>query len=154
MDKIDKFVLILDNIRSRYNVGSIFRTADGAGVDKIYLGGITPAPPHPKIDKVALGAEKTIAFESIRTTWRILKKLKEQGYNIVALEQTNKSKLYFKYRPKLPLALVLGNEVKGLSKKILEYCDDFLEIPMKGKKESLNVSVACGIVAYEISSKR
>lgn len=145
------FVLVLDNIRSRFNVGSIFRTADGAGIDKIYLGGITPAPPHPKIDKVALGAEKTVAFESVAMTWRILKKLKDSGFYIVALEQTNKSKLYFEYKPKFPIALVLGNEVKGLSKKILEYCDEFIEIPMKGKKESLNVSVAAGIVMCEIS---
>lgn len=145
------FVIVLDNVRSRFNVGSIFRTADGAGVDKIYLGGITPAPPHPKIDKVALGAEKTVPFEQNKITWRILKKLKDNGYNIVALEQTKKSLNYFEYKPKFPVALVLGNEVKGLSKNILKYCNEFIEIPMKGKKESLNVSVAAGIVAYEIS---
>ncbi len=151
MDKIENFVLVLDNVRSRFNVGSIFRTADGAGIDKIYLGGITPAPPHSRIAKVALGAEKFVAFESVTTTWRILKKLKDGGYNIVALEQTKKSINYSEYKPKFPVALVLGNEVKGLSKDILKYCDNFIEIPMKGKKESLNVSVAGGIVAYEIS---
>ncbi|MDD3888121.1 MAG: RNA methyltransferase [Patescibacteria group bacterium] len=151
MDKIDKFVLVLDNIRSRYNVGSIFRTADGAGINKIYLGGITPAPPHPRIAKVALGAEKFVAFESVSTTWRALKKLKDNGYNIVALEQTDKSINYFGYKPRFPIALVLGNEVAGLSKDILKYCDEFVEIPMKGKKESLNVSVAAGILMYEAS---
>lgn len=145
------FVLVLDNVRSRFNVGSIFRTADGAGVEKIYLCGITPAPPHSRIAKVALGAEKFVAFESISTTWRVLKKLKDNGYNIVALEQTKKSINYFEYKPKFPVALVLGNEVKGLSKDILKYCDEFIEIPMRGKKESLNVSVAGGIVMYEIA---
>ncbi|MFA6295766.1 MAG: RNA methyltransferase [Patescibacteria group bacterium] len=152
--KNDSFILVLDNVRSRFNVGSIFRTADGAGIDKIYLCGITPAPPHSKIAKVALGAEKFVPFESVKITWRILKKLKESGYNIVALEQTKKSINYFEYKPKFPVALVLGNEVTGLSKDILKYCDEFIEIPMKGKKESLNVSVACGIVAYEISMNR
>lgn len=145
-----KFVLVLYNIRSRHNVGSIFRTADGAGVDKIYLSGITPAPPHPKIAKTALGAEKYIPFEKSFQTLRTLKKLKNKGYQIYALEQSKKSIPYLKFKPKFPCALVLGNEVKGLPSRILKIADKILEIPMYGRKKSLNVSVAAGIICFEI----
>lgn len=140
--------LILHNIRSRFNVGAIFRTADAAGVEEIYLTGITPAPPHPKIDKVALGATKYIPWEK---NWRIdlvIKKLKKDGYQIIALEQSKKSIPYYKFKAKNKTALILGAEIKGLSKNILKKCDAILEIPMQGKKESLNVAVACGIVLF------
>ncbi|MBU0598332.1 RNA methyltransferase [Patescibacteria group bacterium] len=147
------FVLILYNIRSCFNVGAIFRTADAAGITKIFLGGITPAPPHPKIDKVALGAEKSIPFESWRHTKRALKKLKTAGYNIVALEQSKKSISYTKFRPKYPLALLLGSEVKGLPSNLLKECHEIIEIPMYGKKESLNVAIASGITIFEIVNK-
>ncbi|MBI2068894.1 MAG: RNA methyltransferase [Candidatus Yanofskybacteria bacterium] len=142
--------LILDNIRSRENVGSIFRTADAAGVSKIYLCGITPTPPHEKISKTALGAEMYVPWEYCKRAADILKKLKKQKIKIVALEQTPKSVDIFEYRPKFPLALVLGNEVKGLSPQILKYCDKKISIPMYGKKESLNVSVATGVALYII----
>ena len=165
--------LVLDNIRSAYNVGSIFRTADGAGVSKIYLCGITPTPTRldlpagghglfkdsrsnlveGKIAKTALGAEKTVIWEHHFQTWRLLEKLKKERVSIVALEQTKKPIDYRKFKPKLPLALVLGNEVWGLSKKNLSYCNKIIEIPMRGKKESLNVSVAAGIVLYEITKQ-
>lgn len=144
------FVLILHNIRSRFNVGAIFRTADAAGIDKIYLCGITPAPPHPKIDKVALGAQKYIPFEKYSQTVKLIKELKHQGYQIVALEQSKKSIPYYKFKPKFPLALVLGSEVKSLPAKILKLCHKIIEIPMYGEKESLNVAVACGVVCFEI----
>jgi len=147
------FVLVLHNIRSRFNVGAIFRTADAAGIKKIYLCGITPCPPHPKIDKVSLGAEKYIAFEKVIQTSKLLKNLKFQGYQIIALEQSKKSIPYFKFKPKRSTALILGNEVKGLPSKILKICDKIIEIPMYGKKESLNVAVACGIVCFEIIKK-
>jgi len=145
------FVLILENIRSRFNVGAIFRTADGAGVEKIFLGGITPAPPHPQIDKVALGAEKTIPFVCIKQIVSTIKQLKKEGYKIVALEQSPKSIPYYNFKPPQKVALILGNEVKGLPLKILALADIIVEIPMYGEKESLNVGVAGGIVMFQIA---
>ena len=143
-------VVVLDNIRSRENVGSIFRTADAAGVSKIYLCGITPRPPHEKISKTALGAEGWIPWEYHRQTSRLIDKLKKEGKNVVALEQTKDSQNIFKYKPGFPLALVLGNEVRGLSSNILKKCDKKISIPMYGKKESLNVAVAAGVALYSI----
>src|SRR3990167_2131382 len=142
--------LILDNIRSRENVGSIFRTADAVGVLKIYLCGITPTLPHEKISKTALGAETYVSWEYCKETWRLLAKLKKASINIVALEQTKESVDLFKFKPKFPLALVLGNEVRGLSPQIFRYCDKKIFIPMYGKKESLNVSVAAGVALYQL----
>lgn len=165
--------LILHNIRSAFNVGSIFRTADAAGVSKIYLCGITPTPngekskiknqisklqfknqnfgAAQKIAKVALGAERVMPWECAAQTWRILKKLKREGYVILALEQHPKSKNLFKYIVRHnKVALVLGQEVKGLSPAILKYADEILEIPMYGHKESLNVAVATGIALYSL----
>ena len=146
---------VLNNVRSRENVGSIFRTADGAGVGKIYLCGITPCPPHEKISKTALGAEKWVPWEYRKQTWRCLLELKTKNekLKIVGLEQTKESINLFKYRPEFPLVLVLGNEVKGLSSQILKYCDKKIAIPMYGKKESLNVSVAAGVAFYVILSR-
>ena len=150
---MEKFVIILPNIRSAHNVGAMFRTADGAGVDKIYLTGYTPVPPHPRLDKVSLGAEKWMPWESAKQTGRLLKKLKEQGYKIVALEQTPKSVNIYEWKPEFPLALIVGNEVTGVSKSLIKYCDQEIELDMKGKKKSLNVSVAAGITMYYISSQ-
>lgn len=149
-----KFILILPNIRSGHNVGAIFRTADGAGVDKLYLTGYTPCPPHVQIDKVSLGAEKWMPWEYRKQTGRLLKELKEMGYNIVALEQTKNSQNIFDWSPKFPIALVLGNEKTGVSKSLLKYCDESVEIPMHGKKNSLNVSVATGVAMYQILKNR
>ncbi len=148
---LPKFILILPNIRSGHNVGAIFRTADGAGVDKLYLTGYTPCPPHVQIDKVSLGAEKWMPWEYRKQTGKLLKELKQMGYNIVALEQTKTSQDIFGFQPQFPLALVLGNEKTGVSKALLKYCDQAIEIPMHGKKNSLNVSVATGIAMYQIS---
>src|SRR3989338_3841412 len=100
-----KLIVVLHNIRSRENVGSIFRTADAAGVDKLYLCGITPCPPHEKISKTALGAETYVPWEYHRQAWRLLAKLKKEGMNVVALEQTKESKNVFKFKPKYPIAL-------------------------------------------------
>ena len=141
---------VLDNIRSRENVGSIFRTSDGAGVSKVYLCGTTPTPPHEKISKTALGADTYVPWEYYKDTWRLLKKLKALGFKLVALEQTKDSQNILQLKPKFPLALVLGNEVNGISPKILKYCDKKISIPMYGKKESLNVSVATGVALYTI----
>lgn len=144
------FYVICDNIRSLENIGSIFRTADALKVTKIFLCGISGRPPHRKISKSALGAEKTVPFEYHKQTWRLVKKLKREKIFIVALEQDNRSLMYTKFKPKFPLALVIGNEVKGISKKILAQADTIIDLPMKGKKESLNVSVAFGVAGYQI----
>lgn len=149
----EKFILVLPDIRSAHNVGAMFRTADGAGVDKIYLCGYTARPPHTQLDKVSLGAEKWIPWEYHKQTWRALKKLKEKGYNIVALELTDMSKNIFDYKPNFPLALVVGNEKTGVTKNLLKYCDKAVHIPMAGKKSSLNVSVAVGVAIYQIGQQ-
>ena len=146
-----KIYVICHNIRSRHNVGSIFRTADGAGVSKIFLCGITPAPPHPNIEKVSLGAEKYIPWEKRKETWRVIDELKKEGVEIVSLEQAKNSISLNNFKPsKKPLALILGEEVKGLPKSILDRSDKVVHIPMYGKKESLNVSVAFGIAVYKL----
>jgi len=151
-------VLILDNIRSRHNVGSIFRTADCAGVTKIYLCGTTPTPldkygrPVGEIAKTALGAENSIEWEYAKTTTSIIKKLKKQNFQIIAVEQSKESVDYKKVTRQLagkyPVAFVVGNEVEGVSKSVLKLCDIVAEIPMRGEKESLNVSVATGVALF------
>ncbi len=150
MEKKKLFYIIVDNIRSLENIGSIFRTADALGVAKIFLCGISGVPPNHKIAKTALGAETTIPFEYHKQTWRLIEKLQAQGIQIVALEQDKKAVLYTKFKPKFPLALIVGNEVKGISKKTLSLADRIIYLPMKGKKESLNVSVAFGVAGYQI----
>jgi len=154
MKRTPSFVLILDNIRSLFNVGSLFRLADGAGVDKIYLGGITGQPPAPKIIKVSLGAEKSVPWEHCWQIWRKVDELKKQGYQIVAMEQTKKSIDYLKFEPKFPLALIIGNEVSGVSPTLLKRADKIIELPMAGIKESLNVATAAGIALYKINEFR
>ncbi|MFA6105683.1 MAG: RNA methyltransferase [Patescibacteria group bacterium] len=148
-----KFVLVLPNIRSAHNVGAMFRTADGAGVDKIFITGFTPCPPHPKVDKVSLGAEKWVPSEYSKTTMPLLKKLKKQGFTVVALEQTKRSGSIYAWQPKFPVALVVGNEVTGITPNILKYCDEAVHLPMRGKKKSLNVSIAAGVAIYHFAEK-
>ncbi len=154
----EKFVVILDNVRSAQNVGSIFRTSDAAGVQKIYLCGITPIP-YPqrgidKVSKISLGAEKSIEWEYCDQTWRLIDKLKKEDYKIVALEISDNAVDYKNFFPEFPLALILGNEVRGLSEKIISRADTILSLPMHGSKESLNVSIAFGITAYKINEAR
>ncbi len=151
-------VAILYNIRSLVNVGSIFRTGDGAGLEKIYLVGITPAPlnifgePREQLVKLSLGAEKYVPWESIKAAKfkSLLLKLKKEGCVIAALELSKKSIPYHKWHPpkNKKIALIIGHEVRGLPLAVLKQSDAVLEIPMSGKKESLNVSVAFGIVAF------
>jgi 23S rRNA (guanosine2251-2'-O)-methyltransferase len=148
--KNKKIAVVLDNIRSRENVGSIFRTADAAGVSKIYLCGITPKPPHEKISKTALGADTYIPWEYCKDTWRLLGKLIKEGNYVIALEKTKNADNIFKIKIKSPTALVVGNEINGLSKNILKHADITAHIPMAGRKESLNVAVATGIALYAI----
>ncbi len=141
-------VAVLHNLRSRENVGSIFRTADGAGVFKLYLCGTTPCPPHEKISKTALGAEESVAWEYNKHTWRVIEQLKKEGYEIVALEKTNNAENIFSFKSNKKVAIVVGNEVEGISPNLLRRCKKIIAIPMYGRKESLNVSVAFGIAAY------
>lgn len=149
-------ILILSDIRSAVNVGAILRTADAVGVDKVYLVGCTPCPTdkfgriQKDIKKSALGAEDFVSWEYQEKIIPLIKNLKKNGFEIVALEQTKDSLDYRKYKAPKKLAVVLGQEVSGIDKKILKYCDQIIEIPMYGKKESLNVSVACGIALFKI----
>ncbi len=153
---ISQIYLALHDIRSTHNVGSIFRTADAAGVAKIYLCGYTPAPIdrfgriRRDIGKASLGAEKTVAWESVENIKTLMKKLKKEKVNIIALEQSSKSIDYRKIKLGEKTLLILGSEVEGISKDILKMCDQIMEIPMKGEKESLNVSVATGIALFQI----
>ncbi|MBI3314027.1 MAG: RNA methyltransferase [Candidatus Omnitrophica bacterium] len=142
------FAVILNDIRSLYNVGSIFRTADGVGVEKIWLCGITGFPPDSKISKTALGAEASVAWEYCKSVLECVKKLKEENYKIVLLEQTVKSISYEEFSPAAPVALLLGNEISGIHEELVSLCDTAIEIPMTGLKNSLNVTVAFGVVAY------
>ncbi len=150
-----EFYVICQNIRSLFNVGSIFRTADAFGVDRIYLTGITGRPPRKEISKVALGAENYIPWEYHRQPARLIKILRKQGIRIVALEQVKgKSISLSKWKPKFPMALILGYEPKGLPKSLIQLSDDVVEIPMFGKKESLNVGVAFGVTANHIAGHK
>ena len=146
-------VLILDNVRSAHNTGSAFRTADAFGIDRIYLGGITPVPPSPELRKVALGAEEVVPFEHCVDVPSLIRRLKAEGYTAVAVEQTvNSVKLdSFKLADGARYALVFGNEVEGVQQEVVDECDFSLEIPQKGTKHSLNVSVSVGVVLWEIS---
>ncbi len=148
--------LVADQIRSSHNVGSLFRTADALGVAKIYLCGYTPTPPRPEITKVALGAEKTVPWEHYASAATLIRGLKKRGVYIVALEQARGSVPINEIaspRPRSGLAktaLVVGNEVVGISKTALRRADAVVHIPMLGAKESLNVSVAAGIALYAL----
>ena len=149
-------ILILPSIRSAINVGAIFRTADAVGIDKIYLTGYTPRPTdrfgrsQKDIAKSALGAETWIAWEYKESLLELISMLKDDGYTIIALEQDKKAIDYRKVKASKKIAFIVGPEVEGLDKKILNKCDYTVEIPMYGKKESLNVSVACGIALFRI----
>lgn len=149
-------ILILDNIRSAENVGAIFRTADASGIDKIYLIGVTPAPldrfgrKRKDIAKSALGAEDYIKWELKKSLPSLMRSLSREGFQIIAIEQDKKSIDYKKVKLKEKNAFIVGAEVAGISKDILEKCDVIAEIPMKGKKESLNVSVSLGVALFRI----
>jgi len=153
-----KVVLILDNLRSVYNVGSIFRTANACGVTHIVLCGTTPTPLDKKGDKrkdfakVALGAEETVSWEYSEDTATCLTTLKDGGYYIIAIEQDEKSVDYkeVNIKSKEKLAFIIGPEVTGMSQEVLGVCDIVAEIPMLGTKESLNVTIAAGIALYRI----
>lgn len=148
-----KFVAVLDNVRSLHNVGSIFRTADAAGIGKLYLCGMTGVPPRSEIRKAALGAEETVPSEYFKQTSDALAQLKQAGYFLLALENTSTSIDYRRAAYQFPLALVVGHEYNGIAPEILAQCDGAISLPMRGMKISLNVAVAFGIAAYEIANR-
>ncbi len=144
-------VALLENIRSAYNVGSFFRTADGAGLTKLYLAGITPTPPHPGILKTALGAEQSVPWEHTFSAATVAKQLRREHFQIVVVENTPQALQYTAVTYKTPLCLVFGHEVAGVSDELLALAHLIVKIPMHGIKESLNVSTAFGIMAYEVN---
>lgn len=156
-------VLIAHDIRSAHNVGAFLRTADGAGVTKVYLTGYTPIPSTKKyllttadkqIQKTALGAEKTVSWEQRADIFPLLGELKGAGFVCYALEQDARSIPYTETTDATKVVLIVGNEVEGISREVLDLCDAILEIPMHGTKNSLNVSVATGIALYELSKNK
>lgn len=155
MKKGEVRVLIHD-IRSTHNVGSIFRTSDAVGIGHIYISGFSPSPKdrfgrwRKDVIKVSLGAEKTISWEYLESPVQLIKKLKKDGFEIVGLEQSQRSIDYKKFKSKKPILFIVGSEVEGMNKKIQDLCDTIIEIPMLGEKESLNVSVAFGVAIFRI----
>lgn len=147
--------ILLDNVRSLHNVGSAFRTADAFRIEKIYLTGITGTPPHREIQKTALGATESVAWEYAESPAEIIQNLKLQDYRVVIIEQTTESRPLQAFHPekKQKYCLVFGNEVDGVSEEVIKHADFALEIPQTGTKHSLNISVCLGIVAWEFFRK-
>jgi len=156
LDKIDQVnklpvFVILDSIRSSYNVGSIFRTSDGAMIEKLFLCGYTPTPLKKELLKTALGSENSVAWEYVKDAKEVIAQLKLKGIKIGALELTENSLAYNKLnKDNFPVALIVGNEITGVSKELLDLCDFSLEIPQYGTKQSLNVAVAYGICVFDL----
>jgi len=145
--------ILLDNVRSLYNVGAFFRTADAAGCEKLYLCGITGRPPKPALTKTALGAEETVAWQYSPLAIRALTDLHEKGYEIAAIETSRRAVDLFDWQPNFPVCLMFGHETAGLASELLALCDTHVRIPMLGRKHSLNVATAGGIVIYELLRK-
>ncbi len=143
--------VILNSIRSNYNVGSIFRTSDGAMIEKLYLCGYTPCPPKKEVLKTALGSTESVKWEYVKDAKTIINELKSKGIQICALELTEKSVPYHQITSDdFPICLVVGNEISGVSQELLDLCDKSIEIPQYGIKQSLNVAVAYGIAIFEL----
>ena len=147
--------VVLDNIRSLYNIGSVFRTSDAFLIEKIYLCGITACPPHRDIHKTALGATESVAWEYFKETRQAIMKLKDDGYRIIAVEQTDKSMELkdLKTEEGKKYALVFGHEIRGVDQHIIDLCDSSIEIPQFGTKHSLNISVSAGIVLWHFYNR-
>ena len=145
--------VVLDNVRSMYNVGSVFRTADAFRLEQICLCGITSTPPHPEIHKTALGAEDTVSWTHYNKTLDAVSELRRHGFMIIAIEQVKNSIMLqdFNINTNQKYALVFGNEVKGVQQEVVDLCDDCIEIPQFGTKHSLNVSVTAGIVMHHFA---
>lgn len=149
------FVVVLDNVRSMHNIGSVFRTADAFLVEAVYLCGITSTPPHAEIHKTALGAEFSMNWKYFDDTHQALASLRAEGYTLMAIEQAKGSILLpeLKLDAQKKYAVVLGNEVKGVQQSVVDQCDACIEIPQYGTKHSLNVSVTGGIIIWEFFNK-
>ena len=147
--------IVLDNVRSLNNIGSVFRTADAFLIEKIYLCGITATPPHKDIHKTALGATDSVAWEHRESTLELLEELREEGYTSLAVEQAENAVMLndFKVEENKKYALIFGNEVKGVSQEVVSASDLVLEIPQYGTKHSLNISVSVGIVVWDLWAK-
>jgi tRNA G18 (ribose-2'-O)-methylase SpoU len=148
-------ILILDDVRSLHNIGSVFRTSDAFLIEKIYLCGITAVPPNKEIHKTALGATETVAWEYVKDVASVIEKLKAEQTSVFAIEQVEKAVLLndFEVDKNTKYALVFGNEVYGVSQKAIEICDGTIEIPQLGTKHSLNISVSAGIVVWDLFQK-
>jgi 23S rRNA (guanosine2251-2'-O)-methyltransferase len=145
--------ILLDNVRSLYNVGSFFRTADGAGIEKLFLTGITGRPPKNGITKTALGAEETVPWDHAWEPVPIVEDLRSRGFEIAAIETSVRAVDLFDWQPRFPLCVLFGHEVDGLRPELEHLADTHVRIPMLGRKHSLNVSTAGGIVIYELLRK-
>jgi len=144
--------VLLDNVRSLYNVGSIFRTSDGARISKLFLSGYTPHPPRKEIEKTALGATESVPWQYVKEPLQVIGELKAAGVRICVLEQTDKSVPYYSVkREDFPICLIVGNEITGVSQEIITQAEIGIEIPMFGMKQSLNVAVAYGIAVFELA---
>lgn len=148
-------VIVLDNIRSLNNIGSVFRTADAFLVEKIFLCGITAVPPHKDIRKTALGATESVAWAYFESTLQLVPRLKSEGYTVLAIEQAENAQVLheFKSETTKKYALVFGNEVKGVDQDVINTCDGVLEIPQFGTKHSLNIAVSVGMVVWDFWTK-
>ena len=147
--------VILDEVRSLHNIGSVFRTSDAFLVERIYLCGITATPPHPEMHKTALGAEDTGDWKYVKHTLEAVEELHNEGYTVLAIEQVEGSTMLdeLELEPDKKYAIVMGNEVKGVQQEVIDACDGCIEIPQYGTKHSLNVSVTTGIVLWEFANK-
>jgi 23S rRNA (guanosine2251-2'-O)-methyltransferase len=145
--------VLLDNVRSMYNVGSFFRTSDAAAVERLYLCGITGFPPKPAISKTALGAEESVAWEHSQNPLEVAGRLRDSGHELAAIETSVHSVDLFDWQPRFPVCVVFGHEVDGIGPELLALCDTHVRIPMLGSKHSLNVATAGGVVIYELLRK-
>lgn len=150
ISKIPIYILV-ENVRSVHNVGSIFRSADGFGAEKVILTGYTPKPPRKDLHKVALGAEESVDWEYFQDPIEAAENIKGRDITLIGLEQTINSPSIYELNWKFPLCFIVGNEVSGVSEELLSLCDIHAEIPMHGIKQSLNVSVATGVIGYELT---
>ena len=152
--KKDPVIVLLDNVRSLHNVGSVFRTCDAMAVEKLYLCGITAKPPHREIQKTAIGATESVNWEYMDDAISIIHRYKKEGYTIISVEQTSNSKALGNYNWKNEkVLLIFGNEVDGVQQKIIDLSDISLEIPQWGTKHSFNITVSAGIVLWDLKSK-
>lgn len=148
-------IVILDNVRSLNNIGSVFRTCDAFLIQKIYLCGITATPPHKDIHKTALGATETVAWEYVEDAMKVVKKLQKEKVKVFSIEQAENAVMLHNFKPEIkePCAVIFGNEVKGVQQKVVTASDGVIEIPQLGSKHSLNIAVSAGVVLWDLFIK-